>query len=94
MLVSTWTMKRCITDIAKDVNKQQTIALKTVNVFSVAHVESIDINYSPHLAVVAKYCCDSEVHEKLCCLKPMYGTITEKNILDIFTKHFEERGLI
>ena len=78
---------------AKDVNKQQTIALKTANVFSVALDESIDINYNPRLAVIARYCCDSEVHEELCCLKPMYGTITGKDILDTFTKPFEEWGI-
>ena len=65
------TIERRITNIAKDVTKQQTIALKTANVFSVALNESIDINDNPRLAVVARYCCDDEVHEKLCCLKPM-----------------------
>ena len=90
MPVSARTIERRITDIAKDVNKQQTIALKTANVFSVALDESID---NPRLAVVARYCCDGEVHIELCCLKPMYGTTTGKYILDTFTKHFEERGI-
>ena len=93
MPVSARTIERRITDIAKDVNKQQTIALKTANVFSVALDESMDINDNPRLAVVARYCCDGEVHEELCCLKPMYGTTTGKDILDTFTKHFEERGI-
>ena len=93
MPVSARTIERRITDIAKDVNKQQTIALKTANVFSVALDESIDINDNPRLAVVARYCCDGEVHEELCCLKPIYGTTTGKDILDTFTKHFEERGI-
>ena len=93
MPVSARTIERRITDIAKDVNKQQTIALKTANVFSVALDESIDINDNPRLAVVARHCCDGEVHEKMCCLKPMYGTTTRKNILDTFTQHFEERGI-
>ena len=42
MPVSNRTTERCITDIAKDVNKKQTIALKTANVFSVALDKSID----------------------------------------------------
>ena len=93
MPVSARTVERRIKDIAKDVNKQQTIASKTANVFSVALDESIDINDHPRLAVVATYCCDGEVNEELCCLKPMYGTTTGKYILDTFTKHFEERGI-
>ena len=44
MAVSARKIERRITDIAEDVNKQQTIALKTANVFSVALDESIDIN--------------------------------------------------
>ena len=43
--------------------------------------------------MVAKYCCDGEVHDELCCLKPMYGTTTGKDILETFTKHNEERGI-
>ena len=66
MPVSARTIERRITDIAKDVNKQQTIALKTANVFSVALNESIDIKDNPRLAVVARYCCDGEVYEELC----------------------------
>ena len=88
MPVSARTIERRITDLAKDVNKQQTIALKTANIFSVAVNESIDIN-NPRLAVVARYCCDDEVHEELGSLKRMYGTTTGKHILDTFTKHFE-----
>ena len=45
------------------------------------------------MVVVTRYCCDGEVHEELCCLKPMYSTTIEKDILDTFTKHFEERGI-
>ena len=93
MPVSARTIERRITDIAKNVNKQQTIALKTAKVFSVALDESIDINDNPRLAVVARYCCDGEVHEELCCLKLMSGTTAGKDILDTFTKHFEERGI-
>ena len=54
-----------ITDIAKDVNEQQIVALKTANVFSVALDESIDINDNPRLAVVARYYCNSEVYKEL-----------------------------
>ena len=93
MPVSARTIERRTTDIAKDVNKQQTIALKIANVFSVALNESIDINNNPRLAFVAWYCCNGEVHEGLCCLKPMYGTTTGKDILYTFTKHFEERRI-
>ena len=93
MPVSARTTERRITDIAKDVHKQQTIALKTAKAFSVALDESIDINNKPRLAVVARYCCDGEVHEELCCLKPMYNTTTVKDIIDNFPKHFEERGI-
>ena len=93
MPVSAWTIERRVTDIAKDVNKQQTTALKTENAFRIALDESIDINDNPRFAVVARYCCDGEVHKELCCLKLMYGSTTGKDILDTFTKHFEERGI-
>ena len=33
------------------------------------------------------------MHEKLCCLIPVFGPTKEIDILDIFTKHFEERGI-
>ena len=33
------------------------------------------------------------MHEELCCLKLIHGTTTGKDILDTFTKHFEERGI-
>ena len=92
MPVSARVIERRITDIAKNGNKQQTVALKTANAFNVALDESIDINDNPRLAVVARYCCDGEVNEELCCLKPMYGTTTVKDILDTFIKHFEKRG--
>ena len=70
MPVSAGAIERRITDIRdKDVNKQQTIALKTANVFGVALDESMDINDNPCLTIVARYCCDGEVHEELCCLK-------------------------
>ena len=60
--------------MATDVTEQQTVALKCENVFSVALDESIDINDNPRLAIVARYCSNGKVHEKLYCLKPMYGT--------------------
>ena len=90
MPVSARTIERRITDIAKDVNKQQNIALKTANVLSVALDESININDNPRLAVVSRYCCEGEIHKELYCLKPMYGTTTGKDIFDTFTKHFDE----
>ena len=94
MLVSARTIERRITDIAKDVNKQQTIALKTANVFSVALNESIYINDNPRLAVVTKYCCDGEVYEELCYLKPMYGITTGKIYLTLSQSILKNGGLI
>ena len=75
-----------------DVTKQPTVALKAVNVFSIVLDKSIDMNNNP-LVVVARYCSGGDVHEELCCLKPMYGTTKGKDIRDIFTKNFEERGI-
>jgi len=43
--------------------------------------------------VVARYCSDAEVHERLCCLKPMYGNTKGKDILAPFLKHVEEREI-
>ena len=94
MPVSARTIERRITDIAKDVNNQQTIELKTANVFSIALDESIDINDNPRLVVVARYCCDGEVHEELCCLKPMYDTTTGKDILTSSLSIWKKGGLI
>ena len=74
MPISPRTVKRGITDMATDVTEQQTVALKGADIFSVALDESIDINDNPRLAFVARYCRNGEVHQKLCCLKPMYGT--------------------
>ncbi|XP_066955783.1 general transcription factor II-I repeat domain-containing protein 2A-like [Macrobrachium rosenbergii] len=36
---------------------------------------------------------DTEVHEELCCLKPMYGTTKGEDILKAFTDYFENRGV-
>ena len=66
--------------------------LKAANVFSVAPDKSIDISDNSCLAVVVRYGSNCEVHEELCCLKPMHGTTKGKDILDTFTKNFEERG--
>ena len=93
MPISPRKVERRITDMATDVNEHQTIALKGANVFSVALDESIDIDDNPRLAIVARYCSNGEVHEELCCLKPMYGTTKGKDILNTFTKSFEERGI-
>ena len=93
MPVSPRTVERHITNMSTDVTKQQTVALKTANVFRVALDKSIDINNNPLLAVVARYCSNGEVLEELCCLKPMHGTTKGKDILDTFTENFEERGI-
>ena len=89
MHISPRTVQRRIMDLATDVTEQQTVALKGVNVFRAALTESIDINDNPRLAIVARYCSNGEVHEELCCLKPMYDTTKGKDILDTFTKDFE-----
>ena len=47
MPVSAQSIESHITDIGKDINKQQAIALKTANVFSVALDESLDIKNNP-----------------------------------------------
>ena len=93
MPISPRTVQRRITDMAADVIEQQTVTLKSANVFSVALDESIDINNNPRLAVVARYCSNGKVHEELCYLKPTYSTTKGKDILDIFIKNFEERGI-
>ena len=80
-------------NMSTDVTEQQTVTLKAANVFSVALDESIDINDNPRLAVIARYCSDGEVHEELCCWKPMHGTTKGNDTLDTFTKNFEERGI-
>ena len=90
--VSPRTVDRRIKDIATTVTEQQTVALKAANVFSVALDQGIDIN-NPHLEVVARYCSNGEVHEKLCCLKPKYGFTKQKGILNTFTKNFEARKI-
>ena len=91
MPVSSRTEERRITNMSTDVTGQQTVALKAANVFSLALDKSIDIKDNPRLAVVARYCSNGEAQAKLCCLKAMYGTTKEKDILDTFTMNFEKR---
>ena len=50
-----------------DVKMQQAVALQSVNTVSVALDESVDINDIPRLAIIARYCSDSDVQEELCC---------------------------
>ena len=92
MPVSPRTVERRISEMAANVNKQQPVALTTTPVFSVALNESVDINDIPRLAVFARYS-DTEIHEELCCLKPMSGTTTGEDILNTFIHHFEDRGV-
>ncbi|XP_050730475.1 general transcription factor II-I repeat domain-containing protein 2-like isoform X3 [Eriocheir sinensis] len=92
MPVSARTVERRISEMAANVSEQQTVALTTTPVFSVALDESVDINDIPRLAVFARYS-DTEIHEELCCLKPMYGTTKGEDILKTFTDHFEDRGV-
>ena len=65
--VSARTVERRITEMATDLTEQQSAALKAAAIFSVALDESVDINDSPRLAVVARYCSNCEIHEELCC---------------------------
>ncbi|XP_064110289.1 general transcription factor II-I repeat domain-containing protein 2A-like [Macrobrachium nipponense] len=92
MPISARTVERRISEMADNVTQQQTVALTITPVFSVALDESVDINDIPHLAVFARYS-DTEVHEELCCLEPMYGTTKGEDILKAFTDHFENRGV-
>ena len=78
MLVSPWTVEGRITDMATDVTRQPTVALKAANVFSIDLDKSIDMNDNPRLAIVARYCSNGEVHEELYRMKPVYGTTKKK----------------
>ena len=73
--VSARSVERCISEMAENVNKQQTVVSKDAVVFRVALDESVDINDIPRLEVV-RYCDSDGVREELCCLKSMHGTIT------------------
>ena len=86
--VSFRTVDRRIKHMATDATNQQTIALKAANVLSVALDQSMDINNNSRLEVVASYCSNGEVHEKLYCLKTKYGTTKGKEILNTFIKNF------
>ena len=55
------TVERRISEMAANVGEQQTVALTTTPVFSVALDESVDINDIPRLAVFARYS-DTEIH--------------------------------
>ncbi|XP_042891739.1 general transcription factor II-I repeat domain-containing protein 2A-like [Penaeus japonicus] len=93
MPVSPRTVERRISEMAANVNEKQTVALTITPVFSVALVESSGINgIPPRLAVFARYS-DTEIHEELCCLKPMHGTTKGEDVLKTFTDHFEDRGV-
>uniref|UniRef100_H2Z3U0 DUF4371 domain-containing protein n=1 Tax=Ciona savignyi TaxID=51511 RepID=H2Z3U0_CIOSA len=91
--VSARTVERRITDMATDITEQQSAALKAAEVFSVALDESVDINDSPRLAVVARYCSNGEIHEELCCLKSMNGSTKGEDVLNTFINHFEQRDI-
>lgn len=58
---------------------QQPAALTNATVFSVALDKSVDINDIPRLAVFVYS--DTEIHEELCCLTPMYATTNGEDIL-------------
>ena len=79
--------------MATDGTGQQTVELKAANVFSIALDQSMDKNDNSRSEVVSKYCSNGEVHEKLCCLKLKYDTTKGKDILNTFTKNFQERGI-
>ena len=92
MPVSARTVERRISEMADNVSEQRTAVLTTTPVFSVALDENVDINDIARLVVFARYS-DTEIHEELCCLKPMYGTTKGEDILKTFTDHFEDRGV-
>lgn len=75
--------------MADNVRVQQTAGLKGTIVFSLALDESVDVNYIPRLAVMARYC-DSTVREELCCLRPMPETTKGEDIANVLLEHFEE----
>ena len=62
-------LSRRIMDMGTDVKEQLTVVLKSSNSFSVALDESVDINNTPSLAIVARYCSNREIREELCRLK-------------------------
>ncbi|XP_037802959.1 protein ZBED8-like [Penaeus monodon] len=90
--VSARTVERRISEMAANVSEQQTVAITTTPVFSVALGESVDVSGIPRLAVFARYS-DAEIHEELCYLKPVYGTTKGEDILKTFIDHFEDRGV-
>ena len=91
--VSARTVERRVEDMVADVKMQQGVALQSVNTFSVALDESVDINDIPRLAIIARYCSDDDVQEELCCLSPMYGSTKGADILEKFSNHFEKRQI-
>ena len=70
--MSAQTVERRAEDIAADVKMQLAAALQSVNTFSVAVDENVDINDIPRLAIIARYCSDDDLQEELYCLSPMY----------------------
>ncbi|XP_068220419.1 uncharacterized protein [Palaemon carinicauda] len=89
MSVSAKTVKRRISEMADNVNRQQLVASRSTRV-QFALDESIDINDIPCLYVFARYS-DTEVHNEQCFLKPMYDNTKEEDILMAFTNLFENR---
>ena len=87
------TVERRVEDMAADVKIQQAMALQSVNTFSVALDESVDINDIPRLAIIARYCSDDNVQGELCCLSSMYGSTKEADIFEKFIDHFEKRQI-
>ena len=76
--------------MAADVKMQQAVALQSVNTFSVALDESVDINDIPRLAIIARYLSEDNVQKELCCLSLMYGSTKGADILEKFINHFEK----
>ena len=78
-------------EIPDHVSELQTSTLTTtpvqLHLFSVALDKSVDINNIPRLAVFPRYS-DTEIHQELCGLKPMYGATKGEDILKTFTEHF------
>ena len=52
--VSARTVQQRVEDMTADVKMQQVVALQSVNTFSVALDESVDVNVVPRLAIIAR----------------------------------------
>lgn len=89
------TIQRCVEEMANYVRFQQTEGLNNAKIFSLALDESVDVNDIPQLAVMARYCdeSNSSVREELCWLKAMPDTTKGEDVATVITQHYDERGV-